>query len=982
MSVRTKLILIFVCIKVLPLMILAWLSWDVITRLASDLGNQSVKMDRETNKLVGGVSEMAKTDSIEALNNLSRDAIERLTTDTARRVARFLYDRDTDIRQATRVEPTREAYLHFLSGRNLALISENNAWKMNAEGNAWVQEVSAPVSSPAVTAGNKENQKNFHYRPPEKDSKREERPLYLEMTFVDPDGMEQIKVSNSELLSNERVDVSKKENTFCKAETYFNALKTLKPGEIYVSEVIGPYVKGFLIGGPYSEARAKEAGIPFEPEKSAYAGKENPLGKRFRGLIRWAMPVVENGQITGYVTLALDHTHLMEFTDHIVPTDERYVTTSDAGSGNYAFMWDYKGRNISHPRDYFITGYDPASGKPQAPWLEKSLYPIWLEHNGNMAEFEQSVEWFDMQSNQKKPSPELTRQGNVGLDCRFLNFAPQCTGWFTLTEQGGSGSFLIFWSNLWKLTTAAAIPYHTGMYGKSERGFGFVTIGANIDEFNKPAMVTAEKIKSARDEFETKLQTSSENNQAYLRTALRSTFTRMTVSTFAMIAIVIVIAIWMAGTLTGKITRIIHGIKKFQAGDHDFRLRMSSGDEIGQLCSSFNQMAGNIQQYIGEVENAKTVTEQVNKQLEQEIAERTSAQEELSRHRDHLEEMVQERTTELEKTIQERERAEKELIQAEKMAALGQLIAGIAHEINTPMGAIKSSGSNIKDAMEKVQADMPALQKKLETNDLDLFYELLRHSQQKTVLLTSREERKLVRAISAELDAAGIRNSRKVAFFMVQLNATENWQQYMPLLQHQESEFILETAYGLHAVSANTNNINQAVNRISKIIYALKSFIRQGDSNEVTETDIVEGMETVLTIYHNQIKQNTELIKKYEPVPHIMANPDELNQVWTNLIHNALQAMEYKGTLTISIGLQKDDVVIAVTDTGCGIPQEHREKIFEVFFTTKKRGEGSGLGLDIVKKIVQKHGGTISLESTVGKGTTFYVSLPAHREAP
>lgn len=108
-------------------------------------------------------------------------------------------------------------------------------------------------------------------------------------------------------------------------------------------------------------------GIEFNPAQSGYAGKENPVGKRFQGLVRFAMPVVNNGQIKGYVTLALDHTHVMEFTDHIIPTEERYTAISDAASGNYAFMWDHKGRNISHPRDYFIVGYDPATGGPAVP---------------------------------------------------------------------------------------------------------------------------------------------------------------------------------------------------------------------------------------------------------------------------------------------------------------------------------------------------------------------------------------------------------------------------------------------------------------------------------------------------------------------------------------------------------------------------------------------------------------------------------------
>ncbi len=101
------------------------------------------------------------------------------------------------------------------------------------------------------------------------------------------------------------------------------------------------------------------------------------MGKRFQGLVRWATPVLREGKTIGYVTLALDHSHIMEFTDHVVPTERRYAQISDGSTGNYAFMWDYKSRNISHPRDYFIVGYDPKTGEEELPWLEKDHYYTW-----------------------------------------------------------------------------------------------------------------------------------------------------------------------------------------------------------------------------------------------------------------------------------------------------------------------------------------------------------------------------------------------------------------------------------------------------------------------------------------------------------------------------------------------------------------------------------------------------------------------------
>ncbi len=144
----------------------------------------------------------------------------------------------------------------------------------------------------------------------------------------------------------------------------------------------------------------------------------------------------------------------------------------------------------------------------------------------------------------------------------------------------------------------------------------------------------------------------------------------------------------------------------------------------------------------------------------------------------------------------------------------------------------------------------------------------------------------------------------------------------------------------------------------------------------MVEADLQEGIETVLTIYQNQIKHHIELVRRFEAVGPITCLPDELNQVWTNLIHNALQAMNFRGTLTVGVHAAGDDVVVTVRDTGCGIPEVLRERIFDPFFTTKPSGEGSGLGLDIVRRIVEKHGGRILVDSIEGEGTRFEVILP------
>ena len=209
----------------------------------------------------------------------------------------------------------------------------HHPWVLDKDGEQWVPARPEDTDESTIDATNKDNSTDYHYRPPDRSSIIEERPLYLEMTYLDLEGNEEIKVGNSSYLSNARKNVSDPENTYCRAETYFRELKKLAPGEIYVSEVIGPYV-GSPVIGTYSRSKAQKQGIAFAPEKAGYAGKENPEGIRFKGIIRWATPVMENGRISGSVTLTLDHTHIMEFTDHLVPTTERYSPISDAGSGN------------------------------------------------------------------------------------------------------------------------------------------------------------------------------------------------------------------------------------------------------------------------------------------------------------------------------------------------------------------------------------------------------------------------------------------------------------------------------------------------------------------------------------------------------------------------------------------------------------------------------------------------------------------------
>ena len=320
--------------------------------------------------------------------------------------------------------------------------------------------------------------------------------------------------------------------------------------------------------------------------------------------------------------------------------------------------------------------------------------------------------------------------------------------------------------------------------------------------------------------------------------------------------------------------------------------------------------------------------------------------------------------------------AQNQLAQAEKMAALGQLIASVGHEINTPIGAVKSSGQIISDALGEALMNMPRLFQTLDADSVTRFLALIQGANSPVAILSSREERAITQQVSAQLEAAGITHAHQKAGALVQLNAQGALDDYLPLLQHNESTLILATASSMATIINNTKNINAAVDRVTKMLLALKSFSRVDQHAEPIQAHLHDGLETVLTIYQGQFRLGTELVRQYEEIPAISCLPDELNQVWTNLIHNALQAMNHEGTLTLGIRRVGDEAVVSIGDTGAGIPEAIRDKVFNVFFTTKPVGEGSGLGLDIVKKIIEKHHGRIDFKSEIGVGTTFFVYLP------
>ncbi|MEG4801574.1 CBS domain-containing protein [Microcoleus sp. ARI1-B5] len=341
---------------------------------------------------------------------------------------------------------------------------------------------------------------------------------------------------------------------------------------------------------------------------------------------------------------------------------------------------------------------------------------------------------------------------------------------------------------------------------------------------------------------------------------------------------------------------------------------------------------------------------------------------------------LSQKNAELAHTLEELKRTQQELIQSEKMAALGQLIAGVAHEINSPLGAIRSSVQNIADFWAEQLQQLPMFFQQLSPERQHDFFALLYNSSTETDNLSSKEKRLLKKSLQRQLELEEIDGADSLACTLLDIGICNNVEPFLPLLKDSTSPNILQIAYEFATVQKSTKNIVTATDRAAKIVFALKSYSRYDQSGSKAMANITDGIDTVLTLYHYQIKHGVEVVRNYgTDLPSVLCYPDELNQVWTNLLHNALQAMGNKGVLKIDVKRQDNAISVSITDSGKGIPPEIMPRIFEPFFTTKPPGEGSGLGLDIVQKIIEKHQGKLQVESVPGH-TKFTVSLPLEQD--
>ena len=364
--------------------------------------------------------------------------------------------------------------------------------------------------------------------------------------------------------------------------------------------------------------------------------------------------------------------------------------------------------------------------------------------------------------------------------------------------------------------------------------------------------------------------------------------------------------------ITSPLLKLARGTRVVADGNLDYQMEVSSKDEIGQLLTAFNKMIVTIKekQRIAQEQEAQRIRmeeEALRKAKDLEMSELKTRALQAENERKAIE---LEKAQELEKAYQALEESyrhlretQAQLVQSGKMASLGNLAAGVAHEINNPLGAINSAADVAMRAIEKINT-----------------------------------------ALKNDETAETMKKNK----------------QFMNTLQ---------------ILQENTELIVMGSSRVVKIVRSLKTFARL-DEAEFQTVDIHEGIDSTLTLLQHELKNRITVEKEYGNIPSVVCYPNELNQVFMNLLANAAQAIEDKGIIYIRTSTKKNQVIIQIEDTGHGIPKENLGQIFDPGFTTRGVGVGTGLGLSISYKIIQKHKGEIDVLSHVGKGSTFTLSLP------
>jgi len=386
--------------------------------------------------------------------------------------------------------------------------------------------------------------------------------------------------------------------------------------------------------------------------------------------------------------------------------------------------------------------------------------------------------------------------------------------------------------------------------------------------------------------------------------------------------LLLVMAIVLSAIVTIVLIRLIlvpvyrleKASKDVANGNLNVEVPVTSNDEMGNLSLSFNQMTSSLKEA---KELEKVQAERLKMQWEV-LSETNQELEENSTRLEKQKIKIENKNEQLQSAFQKLKEAQNQLVQSEKMASVGQLTAGIAHEINNPINFVSSNVSPLKRDIE----------------DIMKLLDLCSCDPAKEDLLSK-------------------------------FDKIENFKKEI------EYDVILEEVKQL------LGGIEEGARRTMEIVRGLRNFSRL-DEGEKKLVDVNEGIESTLLMLRNQLKNRIEVVKNFGSLPQLLCYPGKLNQVFMNIINNAGQSIEENGTIKISTLYEKENIQVSIKDSGNGMPPEVVNHIFEPFYTTKDVGKGTGLGLSISYGIIQEHDGEIIVKSKVGKGTEFIITLPVN----
>ncbi len=393
---------------------------------------------------------------------------------------------------------------------------------------------------------------------------------------------------------------------------------------------------------------------------------------------------------------------------------------------------------------------------------------------------------------------------------------------------------------------------------------------------------------------------------------------------------------------------IVNGIGSIRMGDYSSRIESSRYDDVNTLINLINEMSSSIL-----AKNSQLV--ESNALLENRVAERT---EELSR------------------SLADLRQAQARLVESGKLSALGLLAAGMAHELNTPLGAILSSNRNVIDFLDAKTRSFYQFFISLSDREAALYDMVISHGASLSRRLDLQEpSRARQREIREEMARLEVVDPAGVAECLIDMGLDPADPALRPLLGEPRALAVLQTASDILVTRRMAEVVDVAGKKASAVVSALRLYLSSDTDDMEATVDIDATIDNILTLMHNMLKHGVTVKREFSRA-RTKGSAEKLGQVWMNIIRNAAQAMDFNGELVIRTGTDDSGVFVSFIDSGPGIPDDVLPRVFDPFFTTKKQGEGMGLGLDICRRIVEAHKGSISIETRPGR-TEFRVRLPA-----